>query len=105
MAGMTVVRFILVFLFYVAAELMSPVAATAVEVMDGEAESSQHGGQRRLSRVAAAKDHAATERRDAALRAARRASAPAPARAPARGDAPRKVPAPVPESPPAPDDH
>ena len=39
---MRAVRFILLFLFYVVAEPLNPVPATAVEVMDGEAESCEH---------------------------------------------------------------
>jgi hypothetical protein len=50
------VRWLLVFLFYVAAELMSPAAAAPFEGLDGEAEESIHlSGQRRLPRLAVAR--------------------------------------------------
>jgi hypothetical protein len=103
---MKAVRWVLIFLFYVAAELMSPVAVTPVEILEGEAELHQ-AGQRRVGRVVMVYDHPATDRRDVALRPTRlfAAAAPSPHRAWIRPESPRKIPAPVPAPPSAPDDH
>ena len=95
-------RFVLVFFFYVAAELMSPTAGSPVESLDREAEESvQLTGQRRVARLVA--ERRAPAIAVASVRSATPRSDPHLARA--RGNPVRKVPAPAPESPSAPEDH
>jgi hypothetical protein len=68
------VRWILVFLFYAAAELMSPAAAAPHEALDGEAEESIHiAGQRRILLPAVTRPRSTTAmvRRTAQVRAPR----------------------------------
>jgi hypothetical protein len=98
-------RWLFVFLFYLAAELISPSAAMPLEALDGEAEESIHlAGQTRHTRVGAARRApAAAQTKTAALRPSR--PTPAPRTAATRGGPVRKVPAPVPESASAPEDH
>ena len=97
-------RWIAVFCFYLAAELLSPVAAAPVQMVDGEAEESvQLAGQRRLARLVAERRSPATVDVEATSRSAAPRSASNLARP--RVNPVRKVPAPVPESSPAPEDH
>jgi hypothetical protein len=103
---MKVVRWILVFLFYAVAELLSPTAVPTVEALDGEAEEAlHHGARRRVASAGLIHEHPTNDRRPAAVRPSRGVPAPSPRRVSARVDAPRKVPAPVPDSASAPEDH
>jgi hypothetical protein len=97
-------RWIVVFCFYLAAELLSPVAAAPIQMVDGEAEESvQLAGQRRLARPVAERGSPAGAEVVAASRSAAPRSAPNLGRP--RVNPVRKVPAPVPESSPAPEAH
>lgn len=103
---MTSLRLVLVFLLYLAAELVSPVAATPVEAFDGEAEESLlHAGPRRVARLAAerrspiAADLVATSSSSAIRSTTPQISRP-------RANPVRKIPAAAPpDASPAPQDH
>src|SRR5262245_55885243 len=101
---MKAVRWLFVFLFYVAAELVSPAAAAPLETLDGEAEESIHlAGQARRPRLGAARRAPAAPR---ARPTAVRSSRPAPIlRATARSGPVQKLPVPASESAAAPEDH
>jgi hypothetical protein len=100
MTPMNAVRWVLVVLLYVAAELSSPLMLTPLETFDGEAEESIHlVGRARAGRLAVARRKPVTGDARAALRRSR----PRPVSAVTRSPSTRKVPAPVPESESAPE--
>jgi hypothetical protein len=102
MISMKAARWLLVFLFWVAADLSTPLAGLPLEALDGEAEEAIHlAGRARAPQLAAARRPPVTgEARDP-----RRRPRPGPAvgAVAAHARPVRKVPAPVPES--APEDH
>jgi hypothetical protein len=102
MISMKAARWLLVFLFWVAADLSSPLGGVPQEALDGEAEEAVHlAGRTRAPQLAVARRPPAT----ADAQAARRRSRPGPvvAAVAAHASPVRKVPAPVPES--ASEDH
>jgi hypothetical protein len=104
MNAMSVLRWVLVFLFYLAADLSSPVMLTPLEAFDGEAEESIHRAGHRRNRLLAPNRHqpgAATT--NAVL--ARPRPTPAAPRVEAFDGAARKVPAPAADSASSPEDH
>jgi hypothetical protein len=102
MCAMKVVRWFLVFAFYVAAELCSPVGLTPVEAFDGEAEESLHRAAfRRAGRLAPARHEPSSIKPSQTVRRERTTS---PARTEAPDRAVRKVPVSASDSPPDPED-
>jgi hypothetical protein len=102
---MKVARWVLVFVLYLAAELLGASAPPLLEALDGEAEESIHrAGQTRLTRVdAARRSPAATRTTAATLRSMR--PAPVSPAAVSRSTPVPKTPASVPESASASEDH
>ena len=101
---MKVLRWLLVFAFYVAADLSSPVMLAPLEAFDGEAEESIHraGHRRNGLRAAARNGHLAAT--TSATLARRRPPRAAP-RAETHDRAARKAPAPAADSASGPEDH
>ncbi len=99
---MKTLRWVLVFAFYLAADLSSPVMLTPL--FDGEAEESIHrAGHRRDGLVVRVRDQSVAATTSTAL--ARRAPTPTAPRAETHYSGVRKLPAPDPDSASSPEDH
>ena len=99
---MKVVRWLLVFAFYVAAELSSPIGLAPLEAFDGEIEESLHRAAfRRAARQAPARHEPSSIR---PIQTVQRPRTTGPARTEAPDRAARKVPASASDSPPDPED-
>jgi hypothetical protein len=102
MASMTFARWLFVILFYVAADLASPLAGVSTEALDGEAEEAiQLAGRARVRR--AAEPRRAPTGEETRARHQRPGPVPAVATVSVHAGPARKIPSPVPE--PAPEDH
>ena len=101
---MKVLRWLLVFAFYVAADLSSPVMLAPLEAFDGEAEESIHrAGHRQNGLRAPARNRDMAATTSAAL--ARRRPPRAAPRAETHDPAARKMPAPAADPASCPEDH
>ena len=101
---MKVLRWLLVFAFYVAADLSSPVMLAPLEAFDGEAEESIHrAGHRQSSLRAPARSRHVAATTSAAL--ARHRPPRAEPRAETHDPAARKIPAPAADPASCPEDH